>query len=149
MSYNLSEFLEKAPYDTEVCPFDDHSGRAVFAARWYDFEFNNPLEFHIFLYRFSCVLQPYIQGIRGDELEDFFFPDSDATTQATREHESHHFQDLEAIHWMYRDLNFVKIPWLQDYEHSKSMELPGDDFPELLAFGKAGYLTIFVADEVA
>ena len=148
MSYDLIEFLEKEPYDTQVCEFDDNSGRGVFAARWLDFEFANPLEFHIFLFRYSCVLQPYIQGIRGDELNGFFYPDDDAVSRATTMHESHDFKNLEAIHWMNHDLSFASIPWLKDYEHSTSMKLPGDDFPELLAFGTAGYLTIFVADMV-
>ena len=147
MSYDLSEFLAKEPYDTHVCEFDDHSGRGVFAARWLDFEFDNPLEFHIFLFRFSYVLQPYIQGVRGEELGSFFIPDEDAASRATAMHEAHQFTNLEAIHWMHR-FSFATIPWLRDYEHSTSMELPGDDFPELLAYGKAGYLTVFVADMV-
>ena len=49
---------------------------------------------------------------------------------------------------MKRDLGFATIPWLKDYEHGNSMEIEDTYFPELLAYGTAGYLTIFVADLV-
>ena len=97
---------------------------------------------------YSCILQAYIQGIRGDKLASFFYPDDESLSKATAIHRSHEFKNLEAIAWMKRDLGFATIPWLKDYEHGNSMEIEDTYFPELLAYGTAGYLTIFVADLV-
>jgi hypothetical protein len=147
MPYDFSDFSNKQPYDFHLCRFDDDgTERGVFAARWQASDFQDDLEFQVFLFKYSGLLQPYICGKRDAELESWFAPDEAAESSAIAYHKSHKVVDLDAKDWLERKLSFATIPWLEKGQHLKAMELTVDEFPELVAFGDAGYLTVFVAD---
>ncbi len=149
MPYDATEFLEKQPHECYVCQLDTDSERGIFAARWPSEDFQSPLDFQIFLFKFSSLLQPYIHGLREVELESYFQSDENAVAKAKDFHRAQTIIASDAKEWLAREFSFAKIPWLQSNDHENSMELTVDDTPELFAFGENGYLTIFVADLIA
>ncbi len=67
-------------------------------------------------------------------------------------HEPESIEDIDVIRiedaavWISRIFPFVQVPWLNTGDHTEVLSEVDDKFGELIAFGKAGYLYIFVAD---
>lgn len=147
MSNSIESFLAKEPLTTQVFSFDeDGKERGVFSARWRSQDFSSLLDFQIFLFRNSKPLQPYLCGMRGEELKPFFKPEPGAEQAARAFHAQHREVQMDAAAWCAQKLAFADFSWLQAGEHTTVMEFVIDGYPEMIASGPAGYMTTFVAD---
>jgi hypothetical protein len=147
MPYTFEAFLEKQPYQTQLSRFQEEGReRGVFSARWKAEDFANLLDFQVFLFKYSSLLQPHIHEMGPEKLEPFFEANATAEQSARTFHAQHREIKSDAKTWCTQNLSFVDLPWLKTGEHTTLMEFEVDGYQEMIAHGPAGYLTIFVAD---
>lgn len=142
----MDELKKKRPYQMHFQEFDDNSGRAVFASRWKKEDFSDLQSFREFYSKFSSAIQALVQYNSMEEAENWFSPELyfDGFTTEECVHPAPH--EIDATIWIESKLSFISIPWLHAFEHEKLYVYEGEEFPELIAIGKSGYLNMFVAD---
>ena len=70
MSYTFEDFLANKPSETYLSRFQEGGiERGVFSACWEPESFAGLLEFQIFLFRYSALMQPCIHGYGNEELK--------------------------------------------------------------------------------
>lgn len=147
MSYTFEDFLAKKPSETYLSRFQEGGiERGVFSACWDPESFDNLLEFQIFLFRYSALMQPCIHEYGHEELKTYLKPDEGADRAARAFHSEHQEVSMDAKVWCSQKLNFADFSWLDSGEYTTLMEFEIDGQPEMIAHGPAGFLSIFVAD---
>ncbi len=119
----------------------------VFTARWPADRFASHGEFLRLTQIYDSAMQGFIQGMPPQELLDYFVPydDVDLTSPAAAVEP---VRNEDAISWLARNMPGIDIPWLAPDDHTEVLSEDEDKFGMLNAFGAAGYLTLFVADEL-
>lgn len=147
MPYTFEAFLEKQPYESRLSRFeDDGKERGVFSSRWKLESFASLLDFQIFLFQYSSLLQPYIHEIRGEDLAGYFKSETNPERAARAFHAEHPETQLDAKNWCEQELGFADFSWLKPGDHNTIQEFEIEGYAEMVARGPAGYMTVFVAD---
>jgi hypothetical protein len=144
----MEELKNKQPYEIFYQKFNDGSERGVFAAQWPEDDFDGIEDFIKFLVKYSSAMQDLIQFDSIDEAEDWYSPVPDHNIGASNIIASLNTQNSDALAWLRSNLAFIDIPWLKDNDYGTLYVLGGEDWPELIAKGDAGFLNIFVADSL-
>ena len=147
MSYTIDEFKTKFPIDIYFHPLDDGSDRAIFAAKWIPEEFETIDLFIEFYFKYSCIFQAVICGKSIDEAEEWFYPDEQWQERSAKYLSEHSILESDAYIWAKANIPYANIPWLKDYDHSKMLIL-NENEPDIVAFGEAGFLALFMEDRI-
>ncbi len=142
----MDALRQKPPSNVNFHEFDDGSGRAVFAVRWYNHDFANLNDFRAFYTQYSTALQALIQHDSMDAAEEWYSPSPDVTEDQIEALSYPTAEAGDAAIWARSHFDFAPIPWLKDFDHETLYVFHGGEFPELVAEGSEGYLSVFVAD---
>lgn len=147
MMYTLDDLFSKLPSERLVVPDKNPNRPAVFAARWPKASVASHGEFVRITEMYDSAMQGFVQGMTPVELAEYFVP-HDEYDWSTPPLEIASIRAEDSVEWMKRNLPNAHVPWLQPGDHTEIIDEHEGEFGDLIAFGVAGYLYVFVADEL-
>ena len=151
MRDDLTPFLATPPDATHTEPFDVERETGLHCVRWPRGAFRRPEGFVRFCCRYSCVMAQFSRDPRRDDLADRFVPDPHADAAAAELFATSAVRPGDARDWTATHTG-RRVPWLEEGDHTRLLTPPlapvasEDDWPDLSAWGDAGYLHLFEAD---
>jgi len=94
---------------------------------------------------YDAAMQGFIQNMTPRELAEWFVPHEDYDL-AVPPLDIPVSRTEDAVEWMKRNFPFVQLPWLRSGDHIEIIDETEGEFGDLIAYGDAGYLYVFVAD---
>ncbi|MDY0169328.1 MAG: hypothetical protein RBS80_22480 [Thermoguttaceae bacterium] len=145
MPYTLDDLYATSPTERLVVPYENPHYPAVHIARRPKTSFSSHGEFVRLTEMYDSAMQGFIQDMSPGELAEWFVPheDYDLTVPPLKIAVS---RTEDAVEWMGRNFPFVRIPWLRSGDHTEIIDDTEGEFGDLIAYGDAGYLYVFVAD---
>lgn len=145
--YTLDALFASNPTQRVLLPIDGSYYPGVFAARWPASSFATHGEFIRLVEMYSSAMQGFIQGMSPQELNDWFIPREDGDLKGPPPAITP-LRSQDATDWLQQNLPGIDIPWLKPGDHTEILDEEQGKFGHVNAHGPAGYLSVFVADEV-
>ena len=145
MPYTLDDLYATSPTERLVIPYENPHHPVVHIARWPKTSFGSHGEFVRLTEMYDSAMQGFVQNMTLDELEGWFVPREDFDMSAPPL-DIDVSRTEDAVEWMKRNFPFVRIPWLRSGDHTEIIDETEGKFGDLIAYGDAGYLYVFVAD---
>lgn len=143
--YALDELYATSPTERLVVPYENPHYPVVHIAKWPRTSFGSHGEFVRLTEMYDSAMQGFIQKMTLDELAEWFVPHEDYDLSVPP-FDIAVSRTEDAVEWMQRNFPFVRIPWLRSGDHTEIIEEAEGEFGDLIAYGDAGYLYVFVAD---
>lgn len=147
MPYNLDGLFAKTPTERLIVPYENPHFPVVFIARWPNSCFASHGEFIQLIEMYDSAMQGFIQGMTQEELSKWFCPHEDYDLWSVPG-DPVPLRTEDSAQWLKRNFPFVHPPWLGAGDHTEIISETEGEFGDLIAWGRAGYLYVFVADQL-
>lgn len=150
MHDDLVKLWPRLPHLRSFHPFDDISGLALMAGRWYEPEFETLTNFIEFCYFYATAMQAILEDLPRSEIEAYYTPIPETEETAKAIAEDCVPQQIDAYHRLRQSINFLSVPWLSEGDHPTTAIVQWDDnpFPDIFGYGKEGYVLLYVRELV-
>lgn len=146
MRYDLQPFWNCLPTKCQCVFMNPEAEVALHAARWPRSSFDSFADFVRFTYRYSCVLQPFINDPKRSDLDEWFHADPTADERADALMNQKPAENQDAREWMTRFYPPFSIEWLNAGIDGKIISLTDGEWPEMLGYDTEGFFNVFAAD---
>ncbi len=145
VSYSLVGLFAKEPSERLIVPHENPHYPVVFLARWRKEYFDSHGAFIRMTEMYDSAMQGFIQAMSPNDLAKWFVPREDYDVSAPPADVSPSRTE-DSVDWLKRNFPFVRVPWLRTGDHIEILVDDESEFGNLIAYGKSGYLYVFVAD---